>query len=220
LTPTLRASCWTVLAGGVGYAASAVFSGLLQWDRALFIVPYALMVVTFFLAYVKWGGIDLRDIARRHRIRGLLGGIVVGLILIRGVTAQPASTRPEGGHSLLALVWLGVVYGAIDALLLNVVPVLIVYQSVGKARKGSWFPPARRAMLALAASLFVTAAYHLGYAEFQGPALIQPLIGNTIVTVGYLLTSSPVAALVAHVTMHLAAVLHGMETTVQLPPHY
>jgi hypothetical protein len=66
----------------------------------------------------------------------------------------------------------------------------------------------------------VTAAYHLGYAEFQGPALIQPLIGNTIMTMAYLLTASPVAALVAHIIMHTAAVIHGAETTFQLPPHY
>jgi hypothetical protein len=50
--------------------------------------------------------------------------------------------------------------------------------------------------------------------------LIQPLIGNAIVTAGYLLTGSPLAAIISHVIMHGAAVVHGMETTVQLPPHY
>lgn len=47
LTPTGRASAWMVSAGAVGYAASAVFSGLLHWDRALFVVPYALIVVSW-----------------------------------------------------------------------------------------------------------------------------------------------------------------------------
>jgi len=50
--------------------------------------------------------------------------------------------------------------------------------------------------------------------------LIQPLIGNGILTAGYLLTGSPLTAVVGHVIMHGAAVLHGMETTLQLPPHY
>lgn len=219
LTPTLRASVWIALAGGVGYAASAVFSGLLHWDRALFVLPYAVMVVIFLLAYVKRGDHDMRKVFRRHWTRGLVGGIAVGAILIRGVAAQPASGTPEGGHLALALVWLGVVYGAIDGLLLNVAPVLIVYQAMGAKPEG-WLFQARRALLALAASLLVTAAYHLGYAEFQGPALIQPLIGNTIMTMAYLLTASPVAALVAHIIMHTAAVIHGAETTFQLPPHY
>jgi len=66
----------------------------------------------------------------------------------------------------------------------------------------------------------VTATYHLGYPEFRGPAVIQPLIGNVLLTLGFLLTGSPLAAIIGHVIMHAAAVLHGMETTVQLPPHY
>ena len=52
------------------------------------------------------------------------------------------------------------------------------------------------------------------------PAVIQPLIGNALLTLGFLLTGSPGAAIVGHVIMHAAAVVHGMETTVQLPPHY
>ena len=56
--------------------------------------------------------------------------------------------------------------------------------------------------------------------EFQGDAIMQPLIGNAIITLGYLLTANPITPIVAHVAMHIAAVLWGMETTVQLPPHY
>ena len=77
-----------------------------------------------------------------------------------------------------------------------------------------------RVLIALGASLLVTAAYHPGYQEFRGPAVIQPLIGNALLTLGFLLTGSPAAAIVGHVIMHAAAVVHGMETTVQLPPHY
>jgi hypothetical protein len=39
-------------------------------------------------------------------------------------------------------------------------------------------------------------------------------------TAAYLLSGSALAPLSAHVVMHLAAVLHGAATTVQLPPHY
>jgi hypothetical protein len=34
------------------------------------------------------------------------------------------------------------------------------------------------------------------------------------------LTRSPIAAIGAHAAMHVASVLHGMETVHQLPPHY
>jgi len=78
----------------------------------------------------------------------------------------------------------------------------------------------RRAAIGLGASLLVTAAYHLGYREFRGPQLSGPLIGNAALTAGYLLTGNAAAPLIGHMIMHGAAVIHGMETTVQLPPHY
>ena len=111
-------------------------------------------------------------------------------------------------------------YGVLDALLLSVVPVLSVYRSRPPEVLHRGAARVRWGGLALLASLVVTGAYHLGFAEFRGPTLVQPLIGNAIVTAGYLLTGSPLAALLAHVVMHIAAVLHGMEGTVQLPPHY
>ena len=72
----------------------------------------------------------------------------------------------------------------------------------------------------LSASLLVTAVYHLGFAEFRGPGLAAPLLGNGIITIGYLLAGNPLTALVAHVVLHLASVVHGIDTTVTLPPHY
>ena len=84
----------------------------------------------------------------------------------------------------------------------------------------SWSRQLMRAVAALVASLFVTASYHWGYEECQGAEVMQPLIGSAIITIGYLLTSNLITPVVAHVAMHMAAVLHGMETTVQLPPHY
>ena len=109
---------------------------------------------------------------------------------------------------------------AVDALLLNIVPVLSLY--------GAHHPEELRlgpgrlywGAVALAGSLLVTALYHLGFAEYRGRGLLQPLLGNAIITAGYLLTGNPLASLVAHVLMHVAAVLHGMEGTTQLPPHY
>lgn len=47
-----------------------------------------------------------------------------------------------------------------------------------------------------------------------------PILGNAILTAAYLLTRNPLSTTLAHVAMHVASVLHGMETTIQLPPHY
>ena len=51
------------------------------------------------------------------------------------------------------------------------------------------------------------------------PDLVQPLIGNGVMTAGYLLTGNPLTPTLAHILLHGAAVLRGPETTPQLPPH-
>jgi hypothetical protein len=72
----------------------------------------------------------------------------------------------------------------------------------------------------MAASLLVAGAYHLGYPEFRNPTLAAPIFGNGVMSLGYLLTANPISAVASHVAMHVSAVLHGLETTAQLPPHY
>lgn len=210
---------WPLAAAGVGFASSALFSAVLHWPRNRFVLGYALLAGGFVALYLVAARIrPLVQLERRWRA-GLLGGLALGAVLAHGVAAQPASARPAGAALAGALVWLGGVYGTLDALLLTVIPVLSVYGT--RPPEVLRRPSARLRWggLALVASLGVTAAYHLGFPEFRGQALVQPLIGNALVTAGYLLTGNPLAAIVAHVVMHVAAVLHGMATTVQLPPH-
>jgi hypothetical protein len=110
------------------------------------------------------------------------------------------------------------VYGLLDSLLLNVLPVMVLARD-DRSRAQRWLGW-RVTILGLAASAVVTAAYHFGFREYRGRQLVQPLIGNTALTLGYLITGNPAAPMIAHVIMHGAALLHGMETTTQLPPHY
>lgn len=214
------AAGWILLAGAVGLASSAIFSSWLRLDRATFVLGHAILVGAFVAIYVAVTGMRPMVQLRRHWRAGAAAGVLLGAFLAHGVSAQPASPRPVGAGLGYALFWLGGVYGAVDALLLNVVPVLVVYGSRPGEDMRRAAARLRTGGLALLASLAATAAYHVGFAEFRGPELLQPLIGNAIITAGYLLTGSPLAAVLAHIIMHGAAVLHGMDTTMQLPPHY
>jgi hypothetical protein len=100
---------------------------------------------------------------------------------------------------------------------------IAVFATSGASQLGwtkSWYGRAGTGVLALIASLVVAAAYHLGYPEFRNSSLVAPIIGNGVMSLASLLTMSPVAAIGSHVAMHIAAILHGAETTLQLPPHY
>lgn len=75
-------------------------------------------------------------------------------------------------------------------------------------------------IVAVIASLLVTAAYHWGYPEYSGSKLFAPVVGNGVMSLAYLLTTNPLGAILSHIAMHVSAVLHGINTAVQLPPHY
>jgi hypothetical protein len=129
MRPALRTLVWVLQAGVVGFAASATFSSLLQLHRPAFVAAYAVVAGTFVLVYLATTKVDAMAHLRRRWAIGLLGGLAVGILLVRGVARQPRSAAPHGGELALALVWFGVVYGIVDAILLNVVPVLSVYSA-------------------------------------------------------------------------------------------
>jgi hypothetical protein len=113
------------------------------------------------------------------------------------------------------------VYGTLDALLLSVMPVLATWRAFSLLGwTAGWPGRLGVGVLCLIAVMFVTAAYHLGYPEFRGPEVTRPVFGVGVSGLAYLLTTNPLAAVVSHVAMHVAAVLQGPETTMQLPPHY
>jgi hypothetical protein len=95
---------------------------------------------------------------------------------------QPASAVPPDGQLLLALAWVGLIYGAIDGLLLNVFPVLAVQGAPFFESQLDLQSRLSRGFFALGASLAITVIYHLGYTEFQGGTMVPVMIGNAIVT--------------------------------------
>ncbi len=211
---------WTLLAGVLGFCISFVFSGLLHLSRQLFLVPHTLLVAGFVAAFVRSERISPRVQLTRFWRLGVIVGVALGVVLIRQVFSQPGSASPRGPALAGSLTWYGVVYGVVDTLLLSVVPVLSLYGSRSAEELQRAGGRLRWGLVAVLGSALVTAMYHAGFAEFRGPQLVQPVIGNTLITLAYLLTGSPLAALVSHVLMHMAAVVHGMAFTAQLPPHY
>jgi hypothetical protein len=212
---------WVVAAGALGWFVSALFSSVLRLSRNWFLLPYVGIIGAFIYNYVRWSGIDIGAHSRHRWVSGIVGAFVLSVVMVLGVVQQPASSQPHGVELVFALVWVGAVYGALDALLLTVMPVLASHHMCKRLGiHHQWSGKGIRAVVALVASLLVTTAYHWGYVEFRGPQVIQPIIGNALITLGYLLTTNPTTPVVAHSAMHIAAVLHGMETTVQLPPHY
>jgi len=211
---------WIMAAGGLGFAIAALFAGWLRLPRRLFLIPYVGLSAVFLTAYTLWSEIDLLALLADNWAWGVLAGTLVGAITVANVRSQPATRQSDGGELLADLAWLGLAYGLVDGLFLNVMPVLAVWNGLESLGwNGSWAGRIGAGALALGASLFVALAYHVGYPEFRNRRVGLVLVGNGLITLAFLFSGNPLGAIIAHVVMHLAAVLRGPDTTVQLPPH-
>ena len=210
---------WVAAAAVMGFLVSGLTTSVLGLPRHAFVAAWSAAVAALWLAYSRAGHVHLRVQGARHLPAGLIVGAVIGALLVATVLRQPGAAAPEGLALGIDLIWLGAVYGSVDALILAVLPVVALY---GVRAPETRVPGGRlrRAAAAVAGSALITAAYHLGFREFQGVQVALPVIGGVLTAAAYLLSGSAVAPIVAHVMMHVAAVLHGAATTVQLPPHY
>jgi hypothetical protein len=212
---------WVLAAGLLGFAVAAVFSGWLRLSRRLFLMPYFVFGGAFLAGFLLWSQIDVLTLIAENRHWGVIVGTLVGLLLIRNVWSQPASAQSTGAGLLFDVLWVGLGYGTMDALFLNVMPAVAVWTGFSEAVwTAAWPGKIALGLLALLASLFVTMLYHLGYREFRNRKVIMVLIGNSLITLAYLVSANPLGAVVSHAAMHVAAVFRGPETVLQLPPHY
>ena len=131
-----------------------------------------------------------------------------------GCPNEDATARPHGLELAGALAWRGVLYGVTDGLLLSVFPILVVFAAFAGTRLNSRLAgKVVIGIVALAASLAMTAIYHSGYSDFRSDKMTKPLRGDVIWSAPTLLTLNPIGAPIAHVGLHTSAVLHSYRPT-------
>ena len=211
---------WVLAASLLGFGISALFSSWLKLSRRVFLIPYVGLTSAFLFWFFQANKVYLVPLLAENWIWGIITGVIVGAFLVNNVRSQPASRQSKGGDLILDIAWLGLAYGIIDALFLNVMPVLAVWCALSQVEwAGSWSGKIGVGILALFASLWVTFTYHVGYSEFRNKSVGLVLVGNALITLAYLLSTNPIGAILSHTVMHIAATIQGPETTIQLPPH-
>jgi hypothetical protein len=214
---------WAWLAGGfaLAFVVPYLLADVLEINRDLFYGLYALVVIALFAMWSRSTGYDLVAASKRHWIAAVLLGLASGAVLAAMVVrTEDATARPHGVELAGAVVWRGIVYGATDGLLLSVFPILVVFAAFAGTRLNSRLAgKVVIGIVALVASLAMTASYHSGYSDFRSDKMTKPLRGDVIWSAPTLLTLNPIGAPVAHVALHTSAVLHSYETDTFLPPH-
>ena len=119
-----------------------------------------------------------------------------------------------------AIAWRGILYGLADGLLLSAFPILAVFAAFADTGlRQRIMGTIAIGLVALVASLAMTAVYHAGYSDFRSEKLRKPVAGDVVWSVPTLATLNPIGAPIAHAGLHTAAVLHSYETDTYLPPH-
>ena len=158
---------WIAIGAAVGFTSSFVFADLLHLPTPAFHVAYFLIVGGFVILYVHSTRLDVRAVLR-HRLRpALVLGILGWLILVRRVVADPPSVGLTGAWYAGDLIGRGLVYGAVDGVLLSSFPWLVVWRAMG-GESGSFVKRVQLNILVLTCVLVMTSAYHAGYPAFRG----------------------------------------------------
>lgn len=212
---------WIIIASIIGFGISSIFAAWLKIRRNLYLLVYIPVVVVFFILFIIVNDISLKEIFIKNWYWGLLGAAIASFIVIRNVLSQPASKMNTGIALLRDIIWPGFAYGFVDSLLLSILPILSITISLSEfSWSEGWMGKIVIGIIALLASSIVTVAYHLGYPEFRNKNVFWTVFGNGVLSLAYLLTMNPLAAILPHIGMHIAAMIHGRGTTGQVPPHY
>ncbi len=214
-------AAWVGVFALVGFLVPAIVVGGLELPRAWYLVVYFAAVGGVGYGYLRWSGVEVTKLVREHWLTGLAVGAVVSVFTVNTVLMQSSSPPPQGLDLMFNVGWLGVAYGVVDGLFLSVFPVYATWKAMeARGQTERWRGRIAAGLLAILASVFVILVYHLGYPECRGPQVGQIVVGVALQSVGYLIARNPLAPVLSHTAMHIAAVVYGLNTVSQLPPHY
>jgi hypothetical protein len=206
---------WYVAGALIAFVVPLIAASLLGLHHDLYLLVYFTVVGTFLASFVAHTHPDWRGWLRTRLWWSLGVGAVVAFAMVRNVMNEASMAHPSGSFFWFELLWRGLLYGTVDALMLFVFPAMVAYLLLRN-------PDRRRRLrfagLTLLLSMGITATYHLGYPQFRGSDLVQPEIGAVIATIPTALTGNPVGAVVVHDVFHLAANVHTYRSATFLPP--
>jgi hypothetical protein len=198
-----------------------VVADQLGLQRDVYYAIYVAGVLALFIGWSRHTHQSMREMVHRHwQLAVGLGAIFALISAVIATTAEDATSHPGGIEFVGALIWRGFVYGAADGLLLSAFPILLVFAALGNShlrdRAGGVLAVG---VVAMVASLAMTAVYHAGYSDFRSEKLRKPVTGDLVWSVPTLATLNPIGAPMAHVGLHVGAVVHNYDTELFLPPH-
>ena len=210
---------WFAGVAGIAFLVPLVFSSVLELHHDLYYFVYFAVVLVVLVTYVRMNQIDLVEVFTSNWKLSLGVGLASAAFVVWSVLGRIDSTpHPTGAYFAFEILWRGAVYGTIDALLLSAFPGLVAWRLLNGNLSGIGRRVAYGA-LTLLLVMIITATYHAGYKDLQNSkGIAQPELGNSVISVPVIVSANPLGSIVAHTSMHLAAVTHSYESKDRLPP--
>lgn len=199
---------WLAAITIMGFLVSWFFTVRLALSRPIYVGALAVVTGVLTAGYLWWAGLGV-EFWTNNWAWGIVGALVVAALLTLVVMRIGSRGTRSTRLGIPEVVWNAIVYGTAEGLLLSTLPVLVVWQA-WEPTLGIW----GTASLALTASLVVIVIHHLGYPAYRSKRMVQPIIGCLPLSIAFLITGSPIAAIGAHAILHVAITWRGME----LPP--
>jgi hypothetical protein len=211
----------------IGYLTVLIASFLVTWvvtdlfhiRRTIYVGVLTLLVIGLGGWFAAFSGMTAGDAVGSDVVWGLVAGLGVALLATPMIRRLPKRDAPTGLKRAELVAWEDVVYGAAEALLLAVYPVITLWHG---ATAAGWTDTGAgkvaAGMVAIVGSLLVILIHHLGYAQFRTRAAQTMLAGALLVcglqALAFLVTGALIAPIVAHIVLHLELTMRGDE----LPP--
>jgi hypothetical protein len=113
---------WIAVSALIGFVSSFIFGDLLSLPVDLYYLVYFGIMITFFSTYIKKTQLNPREWFSRRLVWGVVLGLVSGALMVQFVLKGAATERFTGAYLGWLVFWRGLVYGAIDGLLLSSFP--------------------------------------------------------------------------------------------------
>ena len=224
--PSVDASFgWTAALTALAGVALAAF--VVAWivtdvahvARTPYVGVLVMWVAGLVVAALAWSGASATAFITTNVEWALVAGVVAAAMSLPLVRRMPRSPHERGGALARTIAWEGVAYAAAEGVLLAALPVAlawVAFRDLGWT-DGTWARVGSGA-LAVAAAVAVVLVHHLGYREFRSRGSRTKLAGALVVcglqAVAFLVTGNVLAPVIAHVVLHIALVLRGVE----MPP--
>jgi hypothetical protein len=127
--PRLQQAAWFAGVSAIAFVVPLVFSSCLELQHDVYYLVYVAAIGAVLGAYLRACKINVSEVVGRNWKLSLALGLVSGVFVTWSVLGRIDSTpHPSGGYFAFEILWRGVLYGIVDALLLSAFPGLIALE--------------------------------------------------------------------------------------------